>query len=133
MIAADTNVLVRFLTGDDPAQEATARSLFMDESVWIAKTVLLETAWVLRSLYRFEDAAVLQALTKLLGLKSVQVEDEPAVAAALALAANGLELADAIHLASRPRDTQFVTFDKSFVKRARHLGVRAISTPGAKS
>ena len=132
-IAADTNVLVRLLTGDDPVQEAAARSLFAHESVWVAKTVLLETAWVLSSLYRFDDRAVLDALTKLLGLKNVQVEDEPAVAAAKALAANGMELADAIHLASRPQDAEFVTFDKGLAHRAKRLSVRAVSTPGAKS
>jgi predicted nucleic-acid-binding protein len=42
MIAVDTNVLVRLLTGDDPKQTAAARSLFAAEPVWIAKTVLLE-------------------------------------------------------------------------------------------
>jgi predicted nucleic acid-binding protein len=39
MIAVDTNVLVRLLTGDEPQQEAAARSLFASESIWIAKTV----------------------------------------------------------------------------------------------
>ncbi len=48
MIAVDTNVLVRLLTGDDPVQESAARSLFASGPIWIAKTVLLETSWVLR-------------------------------------------------------------------------------------
>ena len=73
MIAVDTNVLVRLLTGD---QAAAARSLFMSESIWIAKTVLLETDWVLRSLYRSEASAVHDALTRVLGLENVHAEDE---------------------------------------------------------
>jgi len=48
MTAVDTNVLVRLLTGDDPKQTATVRSLFVAEPIWIAKTALIETGWVLR-------------------------------------------------------------------------------------
>jgi len=54
MIAVDTNVLVRLLTGDDPAQTQRAVELFAQESILIPKTVLLETEWVLR--YRYELA-----------------------------------------------------------------------------
>jgi predicted nucleic-acid-binding protein len=122
MIAVDTNVLVRLLTGDDAKQAATARSLFAAGPIWIAKTVLLETGWVLRSLYGFEESAVRDAFTKLLGLENVHTEDEPAVAAALALTAHGIELADAMHLSSRPSGAAFVSFDQSFVRRAKRAG-----------
>jgi predicted nucleic-acid-binding protein len=128
MIAVDTNVLVRLLTGDDPKQGAAARALFARESIWIAKTVLLETEWVLRSLYGFEEGAIRDAFTKLLGLKNVRAEDESSVAAALSLTAHGIEFADALHLSSRPPDTQFVSFDRSFVQRARRAGVPDISS-----
>jgi len=37
--------------------------------------VLLETSWVLRSVYGFEESAIREAFTKLLGLKNVQAED----------------------------------------------------------
>ena len=66
MIAVDTNVLVRLLTGDEPKQAAAARRLFASQPIWIAKTVLLETGWVLRSLYGFEQSAIREAFTKLL-------------------------------------------------------------------
>jgi predicted nucleic-acid-binding protein len=127
VIAVDTNVLVRLLTGDEPKQEAAARSLFASEPIWIAKTVLLETSWVLRSLYGFEESAIRDAFTKLLGLKNVQAEDESSVAAALALTTQGIELADAMHVSSRPADAAFVSFDKSFVQRARRARVAGIS------
>jgi len=131
MVAADTNVLVRLLTGDDVKQAAAARALFAAEPIWIAKTVLLETAWVLGRLYRFEESAIRDAFAKLLGLNNVHAEDESAVAAALGLAAQGLELADAMHLSSRPSGTAFVSFDKSFVRRARRVGVAQVSiVPG---
>lgn len=127
MTAVDTNILVRLLTGDDPVQEAAARALFEAEQIWIAKTVLLETAWVLiRSLYGFEESAISGALTKVLGLPKVKVEDPEAVASALALTALGLELADALHLVSRPDGATFVSFDKSFVKRAARAGISSV-------
>src|ERR1035441_2258175 len=84
MTAVDTNVVVRLLTGDDPGQEAAARALFAAGPIWIAKTVLLEAAWVLRSLYGFDENSIRTAFTKLLGLKTVHVEDESSMAAALA-------------------------------------------------
>ena len=95
MIAVDTNVVVRLLTGDDPQQAAAAKSLFAAGPIWIAKTVLLETGWVLHSLYGFDESAIREAFTKLLGLKNVHTEDKPSMAAALALTAHGIELADA--------------------------------------
>jgi hypothetical protein len=57
----------------------------------------------------------------------VQAEDEPAVAAALALTARGIQFADALHLASRPPGASFVTFDKAFVRRAKRAAVSDIS------
>jgi len=71
MTAVDTSVLVRLLTKDDPKQTEAARSLFAAGPIWIAKTVLLETRWVLRSTYRFDDITVRDALTSLLGLPNV--------------------------------------------------------------
>jgi predicted nucleic-acid-binding protein len=131
MIAVDTNVLVRLLTGDDSKQEAAARSLFTRESIWIAKTVLLETAWVLRIL-GLEETEIRAAFTKLLGLENVHAEDESSVAAALALTARGIEFADALHLCSRAAGVAFASFDKSLVQRARRAGVSDISNISVK-
>jgi len=129
MTAVDTNVVVRLLTADDPKQAAAAKSLFQGQLVWIAKTVLLETSWVLRSLYGYEESAIRQAFIKLLGLKNVHVEDEPAVAAALAPTTQGIDLADALHLCSRPPGAVFVSFDRSFVRRAKRASVARVSAP----
>jgi predicted nucleic-acid-binding protein len=127
MIAVDTNVLVRLLTGDEPKQAAAARALFQAGQIWIAKTVLLETGWVLASLYGFEESAIRGAFTKLLGLKNVRVEDESSLAAALALTAHGIELGDAMHLSARPPGAAFVSFDRAFVQRAKRAGIPDIS------
>ena len=90
--------------------------------LWISKTALLETNWVLRSLYGFEESAVCDAFTKLLGLKNVCAEDAACVAAALALTGHGIEFADAIHLSSQPPGAGFVSFDRALVRRAGRTG-----------
>ena len=127
MVAVDTNVIVRLLTGDDPAQEAVARTLFATGPVWIAKTVLLEAAWVLRSLYHHDDQAICEGFIKLLGLTNVRMEDEADVANALHFCQQGVEIADAFHLTSRQHGAEFVSFDKAFVKRAKKLGAVNVS------
>lgn len=138
MIAVDTDVLVRLLTGDDPRQATAAKLLFSSKAIWIAKTVLLETAWVLRTRYRFEDAAIADAFKKLLGLDNVDVEDESSMGAALFIAAHGIELADALHLSSRPPGATFVSFDRAFVRRAQRTGatnvkeIRGLAEAGRK-
>src|ERR1035438_7862788 len=123
MIAVNSNLLVRLITQDDAKQCAAARSLLAAETIWIAKTVLLETAWVLRSFYGFDENSIRDAFDKLLGLENVHVEDEPAVAGPLALTVHGLGFADALHLSSRPPGVMFLSFDRSFVRRAKRAGV----------
>ena len=69
MVAVDTNVLVRFLVDDDPDQSRAARALFASEAVWIPKTVILETNWVLCSLFGLTDVEVARALSRLLSVE----------------------------------------------------------------
>ena len=127
MKAVDTNVVVRLLTNDDPEQTAAAKAFFENGPIWIGQTVLLETSWVLRSLYGFEGKNICLALRGLLGLSNVRTENERAVAAASALGLQGVDFADALHLCGRPPGTEFVTFDQAFVRRAKRAGEAAIS------
>lgn len=129
MLAVDTNVVVRFFTTDDPKQSQRALVLIRDTPVWLAKTVLLETEWVLRSLYGFGAERVAGAVQDLLGLPTVHVEDARAVQQALDWFAAGLDFADALHLASRDRAEAFVTFDGNFRKRAGRLTKVPIRAP----
>jgi len=52
----------------------------------------------------------------------VRVESEESVMLSLALMAHGIDIADAIHLASRPEGTPFASFDRVFVRRAKRAG-----------
>ena len=121
MIAVDTNVLVRFLVRDDAKQAARAASLIRGDVIWASKTVLLETEWVLRSLYGFSPGTVARALRRLAGLQSIFLEDELAVAKALDWSSQGLDFADALHLASAGNAKRFATFDRKLAKRAKRL------------
>jgi len=128
MNAVDTNILVRFLKGDDPNQAEVACSVFASGGVWIAKTVLLETHWVLGG-YDMDPESIRAAFVELLGLENVVVEDAPAVAAALALTDDGIDFADALHLCSRPAGTAFISFDRRLIKGAQRCGLKDVLHP----
>jgi predicted nucleic-acid-binding protein len=117
-VAVDTNVVVRLLTADDAEQAERAKALFERETIRLPKTVILETEWVLRRLYRFPRSRVARALTALVALPNVRCEDEAAVLDALEWAAGGLDFADALHLASAGPAQEFATFDAELVKDA---------------
>ncbi len=130
MIAVDTNVLVRLLTGDDQRQASAARSLFAEQEIWIAKTVLLETNWVLKSLYGFDEETTCAAFANLLGLANVRCEDAAGILSAFALVDAGLDFAAALHLSSRPPEAEFVSFDRALVRRALRAGAPRVSQIG---
>lgn len=100
MIAVDTNVVVRYLVNDHPAQLAWARRLLDESDVWVPLTVLLETEWVLRSAYRHASVEATAALRAFVGLPRVALEHAARVAAALGLTERGMDFADAPHLAA---------------------------------
>lgn len=127
VIAVDTNILVRLLTEDDAEQFARAQALFAVSVIFIPKTVVLETEWVLRRAYRRQPAAVIDALAKLVSLHNVTCEDEPALHRALALARDGMDFASALHLASSHRAERFATFDAGLVEEAARHGLPAIA------
>jgi predicted nucleic-acid-binding protein len=130
VIALDTNVVVRFLTRDDPAQAIRAKALIETGAAFVPRTVVLETEWVLRTIYRFERDAIAAGLTRLLGLPGVEIEDRPTVARALDWCRQGLDFADALHLASSVQAQAFATFDRALQRKARGIaGVVPVVAP----
>ncbi len=117
MIAVDTNLVVRFLVRDDEDQHQRAKAV-MASGVWIANTVMLETEWVLRGVYRIPQDRLLPALEDLAGLPSVRLESPDRIRQALNDARSGLDFADALHLAAASDCEAFVTFDKRLVQAA---------------
>jgi predicted nucleic-acid-binding protein len=121
MIALDTNVIVRVVTRDDPAQAERAAVLMRRGGLRLSKTVLLETEWVLRYTYEYDAPSINRALSTLVGLEDLTVEDAPAVRTALTWHSAGMDFADALHLASAGPASQFATFDRRLAKRASAL------------
>jgi predicted nucleic acid-binding protein len=100
MLAIDTNLIVRYLTGDHPEEAAKAKDLIDGEDVFVGATVLLETEWVLRSVYRHEPMQLAQALTAFARLPRVTLENPILAAKALDWMRSGMDFADALHLAA---------------------------------
>lgn len=121
MLAVDTNLVVRLLVNDDAVQTRRAAALFASEQIFISKTVLLESEWVLRFSYELPPKVILQALRNIVGLPNVMVGQQREVAEALDGFERGLDFADALHLASSRRAGRFATFDKKLIKRAEKL------------
>lgn len=120
MIALDTNILVRLLTRDDPAQVRAVVKAIRGRRLWVARTVLLETEWVLRYTYQLSADVIHAAFRRVMGLARLEVEDRDGVLLALASYGNGLDFADALHLASSRGAETFLSFDRSLVKAAAH-------------
>jgi predicted nucleic-acid-binding protein len=112
MIAGDTNILVRLLTGDDPGQLAIARQHLAEHGIHLLPTVLMETAWVLRSVYRWPRARIAHALTAFLVVEGVTTPRPGRIRWALARHAEGADLADMLHLAEATGCDGFATFDQ---------------------
>jgi predicted nucleic acid-binding protein len=126
MLAIDTNLIVRYLTGDHPKQSPRARKLIDGQPVFAPITVILEVEWVLRSAYGYRAAAVARALRAFAGLPTVTIEDGPAVATALDVAEKGMDFADALHLSKSAHREGFATFDRQLLKAAKAAGYEGV-------
>lgn len=118
MTGVDTNIVVRLLTGDDPEQAEKARSIFKKGSIHIPETVLLEAEWVLRHAYNFKPEVIHNAFSKLCGLSNVSLPNPRRMFAVLQWYGEGMDFADALHLAASQECKTFLTFDKKLVRKA---------------
>jgi predicted nucleic-acid-binding protein len=126
MLAIDTNLVVRYLTGDHPKQSIRARKLIDAGGIFVGTTVMFEAEWVLRSVYEFQPGDVCRALSAFAGLPGITIEDEALMATALDRVERGMDFADALHLGKAGRCEAMVTFDRSFVKSAKAVGVEIV-------
>lgn len=129
MLAIDTNVLVRFVTGDHRTQSAKARELIERNNIFVSHTVFLESEWVLRSAYGFSRADVCRALKAFAGLATVTVEAPAVLAEAIARTEAGADFADALHLAAARQCDAFVTLDRKLIAEASRRGEIPLREP----
>lgn len=118
MQAVDTNIIVRYLTGDDQQQAAKSRAVVDTGEVFASTTVILETEWVLRSVYGFSRLQTASALRAFLGLPSVSTDSPNLLAKAFGYADSGMDFDDALHLAAAGECDVMFTFDLRFIKQA---------------
>jgi len=117
-VTADTDVLVRMLTGDDADQSAAAQAaLAQAELVALPLPALCELVWVLAQGYRIPAAEIADAVQRLVDSAGVAV-NRPAVEAGLSHLAAGGDFADGV-IAYEGRwlgaDT-FLSFDRKAVQ-----------------
>jgi predicted nucleic-acid-binding protein len=117
-ITADTNLLVRAVTGDNEQQSKAAQTaLKKAELVAISISALCELAWVLAHGYKVPSALVAEAIRRLLNGVNVVV-NRPAAEAGLALLDAGGDFADGViaYEGNWLGANTFVSFDKKAVK-----------------
>lgn len=94
MIGLDTNILIRHLTQDDPAQARKA-SYFIKHSCtqelpgYINRIVLCELVWVLESAYKYPRESLVAVLDQLFRTSQFVIEDLPEAWIALRLYGKG--------------------------------------------
>jgi predicted nucleic-acid-binding protein len=124
MIGLDTNILIRYLTQDDPVQSAKAteileRRLTPKNPGFVSVVAMVETVWVLDRAYGLAAHEVATAIERLLQVEVLEVENEQEVfTAMIALKQGRGSFADALiaELGLRVGCTRTLTFDQKAVR-----------------
>jgi predicted nucleic-acid-binding protein len=124
VIGLDTNILVRYLTLDDPVQSATAteiieRRLSLANPGFISVVTMAETVWVLDRAYGFTDSQIAAAIERVLQIEVLVIENERAVFTAMVALKSGRgTFADALiaELGARAGCSHTLTFDKKALR-----------------
>lgn len=129
MIGLDTNVLVRYLTFDDPLQAAVAAkfldSLSPEEPGFVSLVVLIELVWVLGSLYGFQKSEIEGVIETLLQSKDLTIENADLVRDALRIfRASRAEFSDCV--IERCANTAACSYTVTFDKRAAAAGMKLL-------
>lgn len=124
MVGIDTNVLVRYLTQDDPKQSAVA-TLFIEERLsaenpgFVSAVTLCEIAWVLAMSYGADRKGIRKTVENLLATKQLVIERAELVWKALRASEGApADFSDALigQLAIAHGAAKTVTFDRSAAK-----------------
>jgi predicted nucleic-acid-binding protein len=126
MIGLDTNVVVRYLTQDDPVQSRKATELIeraLTEHVpgFVSVVAMVETAWVLERIYGLTAGEIAAAIERMLEVDVLVVESEQEVFTATTAVKEGRgAFADALigALGARVGCSHTVTFDRNALRLA---------------
>ena len=127
MKALDTNVLARFfIDDDDDPQAARQRPLAVQalaERCFVSVRVLLDLEWVMRGFYELPRPDISRVFRALAGIEHLTLEDRDAVLMAVDAFDQGLDFADALHVARSRRASGFATFNRRLARRAQALAL----------
>jgi len=124
MIGLDSNILVRYLTQDDPLQSRKAteiieRRLSEENPGFVSIVVMVETVWVLDRAYRLAAHEIAAAVERMLQADALVVENEQVVfLAMIALKKGQGSFADAViaALGARANCSCTLTFDQKALR-----------------
>jgi predicted nucleic-acid-binding protein len=127
MIGLDTNVLVRYLAQDDEEQLKQVLALVLKKGAafFVPDLVLVETDWVLSSLYQWTPDEIAEAFGRLLTVHNLIFQDEGRIRGALRAVRLGADLSDEL-IVDRCQEAgcrSVATFDKEMIKRHRGFAV----------
>jgi predicted nucleic-acid-binding protein len=123
MIGLDTNVLIRYLTQDDPVQSAKAREiverrLTPKDPGFVSVVAMVETVWVLDRAYGLRAQEIATAVERLLQVEVLAIENEQEVFTAMVALKGRGSFADALiaELGARAGCTRTLTFDQKALR-----------------
>lgn len=128
MIGLDTNVLVRYIVRDDPAQTASADRCIehrcsREQPGYVSHLVLAELVWVLDRGYGYPRRMLADVLGTLLSSEEIRIQDAPLVRVALGeFSAGTADFADCLIgiLHRRAECESTVTFDRKAARLSTH-------------
>jgi predicted nucleic-acid-binding protein len=127
MTGLDTNILVRYLTQDDPIQSRKAteiieRILSVENPGFVAVVTTAETVWVLDRAYGFSSREIAAAIERMLQVEVLVIQHEQEVfAAMIALKQGRSSFADALiaELGAQAGCVHTLTFDQKALRSPR--------------
>lgn len=122
----DTNVLLRFLVGDVPSQQAQAARWFKEaelgkRSIAITPIVIAEACFVLETFYRQTRGEIVSVLEVFVAQEWLSVQERGALLGTWKWYASGLHFVDSFLLAwSEITGADILSFDQKLMKRAKN-------------
>jgi predicted nucleic-acid-binding protein len=124
MIGLDTNVLIRYLTQDDPVQSAKAtevieRRLTPKNPGFVSVVAMVETVWVLDRAYSLTAKEISTVVERLLQVEVLAIENEQEVFTAMVALKQGRgSFSDALiaELGARAGCARTLTFDQKALR-----------------
>lgn len=124
MKGIDTNILIRFLVGDDELQAKKVYKIFKKtesekNELFVPLLVMLEFIWVLESVYEIPRADILESISELLLMPILKFEQQSALQQFIhAAQGNKYDLSDLLfsHSAKSQGCETVITFDKKASK-----------------